>query len=165
MHMQRIRAALAAGLLTLAAAGALAQSWQEDGYNRQAEKIGQMVKANQLNVYEGNRQMISVARSYFPEDPLLIGTWEDLTELAKSHVDGQLPKDRFNELVRMRWELFDDANRARHQARAQQQAEERRSAFMQNFLASVGRSITRSTPQVIECSTVAIGSQASTTCR
>jgi hypothetical protein len=148
---QKLWPKLAAAALSLFVAGVSAQSWQQQGYDAQAERIGARVKANELNVYEANRQMIAVAKSYFPNDPLLIGIWEDLTALAKSHVSGELPKDRFNELVNMRWEIFDAANRARHEAAAQQQAEERRSAFMQNFLTGMARSMERNNPKPIEC--------------
>ena len=165
MSNRSIRAAVAAGLLAMSMTGAAAQSWQEQGYNTQAEKIGARVKANELNVYEANQQMVAVARSYFPNDALLIGTWEDLTELAKNHVEGRLPADRFKDLVAMRWEIFNDANRARHQAAAQQQAEDRRSTFMQNFLAGMSRSMDRNNPAPVQCNSIGIGGQVSTTCR
>lgn len=160
-----IRMVLSGLALALSVASASAQSWQEQGYNAQAAKIGAQVKADTLNVYEANRQMVSVAKSYFPNDSLLIGVWEDLTELAKEYVENRLPKDRFNDLVNMRWDIFNEANRSRHQALAQQQAEEKRSSFMQGFLSSMGRSMERNNPRVIECTSTAMPGQLSTTCR
>jgi len=151
--------------MAMSVASASAQSWQEQGYNAQAAKIGAQVKAKTLNVYEANRQMVSIAKSYFPNDPLLIGVWEDLTDLAKEHVEARLAEERFNELVGMRWDIFNEANRARHEAVALQQAEEKRSVFMQNFLSSMGRSMERNNPSVIECRSTAMPGQLTTTCR
>ena len=63
---QKLWPKLAAAALSLFVAGVSAQSWQQQGYDAQAERIGARVKANELNVYEANRQMIAVAKSYFP---------------------------------------------------------------------------------------------------
>lgn len=163
---RRLRAVILAAMMAACMSGAIAQqSWQEQGYNAQASKIGEQVKADKLTVYEGNRQMIAVAKSYFPNDALLIGIWEDLAELAKSHLDGGLSKERFNELVAMRWDIFNEANRGRHLAQAEQQAQQRRGAFMQNFLTSMSSSMQRNNPVPITCSSTAIPGQVATTCR
>lgn len=150
------------GCATVDATGS---NWRQDGYDVQARKIGAKVKSKELTAYEGNKQMISVTKSYFPNDPLLIGIWEDLTELAKSYVDGTLSEDRFNALVAARWDIFDAANLARHQALELQQAEARRDAFMQNFLSGVGRSMGQAYPKPINCATTSMPGVISTTCR
>jgi hypothetical protein len=140
-------------------------NWQQTGYNEQSARIFERVKAKEINIQEANTQMIAVARSFFPDDRLLIGVWEDLAEMAKSYVAGDLTMDKYNEMVNMRWEIFDAANLARHQARDAQLAQARRDTFMQNFLTSMGRSMERSYPQPINCTSTVLHNQVMTNCR
>ena len=140
-------------------------NWSQTGYNEQSDRIFARVRANEINIQEANTQMIAVARSFFPDDRLLIGVWEDLAELAKSYVAGDLTMDKYNEMVNMRWEIFDAANLARHQARDAQLTQARRDAFMQNFLSNMGRSMERAYPQPINCTSTVLHNQVMTNCR
>ena len=127
--------------------------------------IGQKVKSNALSISQGNRQMISISRTYFPNDALLIELWEDLTFLAEQMDRNEISTEKYHELRVMRWDIFDDANRQRHNYAQQQEAQQRRSQFLGNFLGSLGQSMQRTNPTPINCSTTSMPGVLTTNCR
>lgn len=139
-------------------------NWRQDAYDQEAEKIGAKVRSGTLRRSEANQEMVSVAKSYFPNDPLLIGIWEDLAALALRLEAGEMTEAEYKERLEMRWDRFNAANRGRH-AEAEALAEQqRRQNATGSFLQNMSNSINRNFPKPIQCNSSQIGGQVSTTC-
>lgn len=76
--MKTLFAAMTLGILTLlAGCSTSAQSHasrSQQLYDNEVEKVGSMHKSGALTRREANMEMVSISKSYFPNDPLLIST-------------------------------------------------------------------------------------------
>lgn len=140
-------------------------NWRQQGYDTQAETIGQLRKAGKLSIYEANQQMVLVSRNYFPNDPLLIGVWQDLTDLAGKMDRGEITSDQYEQFRSMRWTMFDDANVNRHAEAKAIQAQQQSSLFLARVLGGIGQSMQRNNPQVINCASTSMTGVITTNCR
>jgi hypothetical protein len=159
-------AAAAALMLAACASGVTPENnWREAGYDRESELVAQQRKSNSITVLQANRRMSAVAKTYFPNDDLLIQTWDDLVALAEQVEHQTITKDEYEQLRQMRWRLFDDANLQRHNEAKQLEAQQRRSAFMASFASGMARATQRNNQQPINCSTTSMPGVVNTTCR
>ena len=139
-------------------------NWRTEAYDKEAEIIGGKVKSGAMKRSTANKEMVIVAKTYFPNDPLLIGTWEDIADLSSRVDAGELPEAEFQELVAMRWKRFDLANRGRHAEAQAIEDQQRRRDATGAFVQSLGNSMKRSNPQAVQCNSYRLGAQVSTTC-
>ena len=140
-------------------------NWQQQAHDEQAEAITQKVRSKSITLAEGNRQMIAISKTYFPNDTLLLGLWEDLTALAEQLERKEITAERYNELRTWRFEIFHDANVQRHNYAQQAEAQQRRAEFVGNFLGAMGRNMQRMNPPPVTCSTTAMPGVLTTNCR
>ncbi len=140
-------------------------NWRDDGYSRQGQVIAELVESKQITRLEGLQRMIPVVKTYFPEDQLLLGVWNDLIRYAEQVEMGELTNQKYRELFEARWALFDDANKQRHAEREAIDARERQSQFMGSFLSNMSRSMPRTYPPAVNCTTTAMPGVLTTNCR
>ncbi len=140
-------------------------NWRQQGYDTQSETIGQLRKEGKLSIYEANQQMLLVSKNYFPNDHLLIGLWQDLSELAGKMDRGEITKDQYEQFRSMRWTMFDDANRNRHSEAKAIEAQQQSALFFARVLGGVGQSMQRNNSPVINCTTTSMPGVITTDCR
>ena len=140
-------------------------NWRQQGFDGQSETIGRMVKEKKLSISEANKQMVLVARNYFPNDRLLIELWQDLAELAGRMDRAELSFEQYDQLRGMRFSIFDDANRNRHAEAEAIEADRQRALFMSRALGNIGQSIQRNYPQPITCRSTSMPGVVTTNCQ
>lgn len=140
-------------------------NWRQNGYDAQSETIGRLVREQKMSITEANQQMVLIARNYFPNDPLLITAWKDLADLAQKADNGEITWDQYHSLRKMRWEIFDDANRNRHAESAAIEAQRQQALFFSRALDSVGRSLQQNNPPILTCQTTRIPGVVTTNCQ
>ncbi len=140
-------------------------NWRQQGFDSQSETIGRMVKEKKLSISEANKQMVFVARNYFPNDRLLIELWQDLAELADRMDRAELSFERYEQLRGMRFSIFDEANRNRHAEAESIEADRQRALFMSRALGNIGQSIQRNNPQPITCRSTSMPGVVTTNCQ
>lgn len=158
-------------LLVFSAVGCAQQNavqqnnWRQQGFDNQSETIGRMVKEKKLSISEANKQMVLVARNYFPNDRLLIELWQDLAELAGRMDRAELSFEQYDQLRGMRFSIFDDANRNRHAEAEAIEADRQRAIFMSRALGNISQSIQRNYPQPITCRSTSMPGVVTTNCQ
>lgn len=171
MRRLAIKPLVVIALLVFAAVGCAQQNavqqnnWRQQGFDSQSETIGRMVKEKRLSISEANKQMVFVARNYFPNDRLLIELWQDLAELADRMDRAELSFEQYDQLRGMRFSIFDDANRNRHAEAEAIEADKRRALFMSRALGNIGQSIQRNYPQPITCRSTSMPGVVTTNCQ
>lgn len=163
----RMLSIFAAALLLVGCATAprVDSNWREEGYEREGRAMAEMVTSKQITRLDGIRRMQAVAKSYFPDDRLLLGVWEDLAQYAERLEKGEISGENYRELFDARWALFNSVNQQRHAEAAAQEAQQRRSEFMGNFLNNMGRSMQRNNPPAINCAATSMPGVITTNCR
>lgn len=123
---------------------------QQQEFETEFETIRALVAEERMSVPEGNREILRAAKTYFPNDPLLINYWEALVEYGNQMEEKKITPERYKELVKMRAERFDNAveeRRQQYQAqqRAQQEEYERLQRAHRNasILQSIGDALKR----------------------
>lgn len=134
-------------------------------YDSESEKVGNMVKSGAISRREANIEMVSITRTYFPNDPLLISTWGEIAELSAQEEQGLLTREKYTAMVNLRWERFEKANRLRHDAAQEKVAQQNSSAFMGNFLSNMANSMNRQYPRPITCSSTSMPGVITTNCQ
>ncbi len=137
----------------------------QQSYDAEAEKVGAMAKSGRLTRKEANTEMVSIARTYFPNDQLLIGTWQDIVELSARLEQGEITKEKYNDLIDLRWERFGSANRQRHEAAQAQASQQQRSGAIGGFLGGMANSMNRQYPRPVTCSSTAMPGVVTTNCQ
>jgi flagellar basal body L-ring protein FlgH len=140
-------------------------NWQQQAHDEQAAAITQKVRSKSITLADGNRQMIAISKTYFPNDTLLIGLWEDMTAFAEQLERREITAEKYGELRAWRMDLFHDANVQRHNYAQQVEAQQRRAEFMGNFLGAMGRNMQRTNPPPVTCSTTSMPGVLTTNCR
>lgn len=140
-------------------------NWRQEGYDKEGQLVAEKVTRKQITVLEGIRHMQAVVKSYFPNDQLLMGVWEDLAQYAQQVEKGEISSEKYSELFDARWALFNDVNVRRHAEMQAEQAQQRQSEFMGNFLSGIASSMQRNNSPVINCATTSMPGVITTNCR
>jgi hypothetical protein len=140
-------------------------NWRQEGYDNEGRRVGAKVQSGELKRSEGNLEMFSAARAYFPNDPLLIGTWEELVDLAIQVETGKISEQKYQDLFEMKWSRFESINRERHAAAAAEAERLRRIQFISQTLNNMGNSMQRNYPPPVTCNSYRVGAQVVSTCQ
>lgn len=140
-------------------------NWREEGYEREGRAVAELVTLKQITRLDGIRRMQVVAKSYFPGDRLLLDTWEDVAQYAERLEKGEISGESYRELFDARWALFNNVSRQRSAEAEAQEAQQRRTEFIGNFLNNMSRSMQRSNPPAINCATTSMPGVITTNCR
>lgn len=140
-------------------------NWRQVGYDNEGRRVGAKVQSGELKRSEGNFEMYSAARAYFPNDPLLIGTWEELVDLAIQVETGKISEQNYQDLFDMKWSRFESINRERHAAAEAEAERRRRIQFISQTLNNMGNSMQRNYPPPVTCNSYRVGGQVVSTCQ
>lgn len=162
-----MRLALCAFLLASMMGCATAQSntWATDGYTKESNEIGALVAAKKISRSEGNAEILTIARAYFPNDIRLANHWIYATDLAIKLEAGELSYEKFAAQINASWNRYHDIS---DKIRQDQQAaidQQQNSQFIGNFLGSMGNRMNRTYPQPITCSSTSMPGVVTTNCR
>ena len=165
-----MRKLIAIIVLTLAASGCAtssgqAEGWRKQGYESVANSVGERHGAKAITTSQANKEMAQAARTYFPQDSLLSGTWELLADHAEQMERGAMTKDQYNALVDQAWARFDQANAARWAERQADIEAQQRAALIGGALWGAGRGLQQANPPSVTCNSITHGGQVVTTCR
>lgn len=140
-------------------------NWRQEAYEREKTLMERQIASKEITVVQAHRQMVAASRTFFPNDSLLVQLWEDLLVMAEQVDRQQLQMDEFIRLSEMRWRIFNDANLQRHKEVQYQEAQQRRSEFMGNFLGGIAHSMQRNYPQPITCRSMSMPGVVTTNCQ
>lgn len=157
---------LLSGCLAASPAYEPVNNWRQDGYEEAQRKVDALARDGTITRIEANREMISIARTYFPNDPLLIGAWEQVYEVSARYGTGELTKEAANAQIGRIWERFDAANIGRHAEVSALEEQRRKQQATGRFLQGIGAGLQKATPSAnsINCTSYRIGSQVNSNC-
>lgn len=140
-------------------------SWQERAFNSEIYRIDDMYKNGKLTRIEANREALSAAKSYYPNDHLLISLRSRLLEYAERLDRNEISIEKYFEITKMASEQFDQANTARYTAVQEESNRRANTAATAIMLQGVGRSFQNATQPVgVQCHTSGYGAYATTYC-
>ena len=158
--------------MVVALAGAAFAQDASEQYMAERERILDQRVAGKLSTLEAAKEIEAAGKAYFPNDFLLHAYNASITGYSEELNRGAITREKYAELYEQRSERFDKAAAARTQAAEKTQTAGNSVApplagpsSLGIFLSSVARSLNRTYPRPVTCSSTSIPGVITTNCQ
>lgn len=133
-------------------------------YNSTGDAVSEMRKENKITRTQACEIMLDAAKTYFPNDDLLIGTWVNIVGWSKKLDKKEISEEVYEKLRKTAWDNFNVVAEERQYRQEQEIANARNTIATYNLLHGAGNAFRNSSNPVLPSPVVCNTRAGITTC-